>query len=221
MNTWADRIRSRMKELGLTQEELADKLGITRGAVTHYLAGRRVPPLSKFNEIAKVLKSDAAWLQFGTVVVSQPSIKTSNNATQTTAYRSIPILSWEQAAKNPQVRNLKQEDIKETIPHIFTDQLQWYALHVKGDSMVASSGSKSFHEGDIIIVDPIKEPKHGDFVIAVLPKAKEATFKQFVLDNGKLYLKPLNIQYPLLEITNKGCICGIVTQDLVNMQQGI
>lgn len=210
MNTWADRIRSRMKELGLTQEELADKLGITRGAVTHYLAGRRVPPLSKFNEIARVLKADAAWLQFGTVIEAQPATKTGKTAAHATAHRSIPILSWEQAAKNPQVKSLKQEDIKETIPHIFTDQLQWYALRVKGDSMVASSGSKSFHEGDVIVVDPDKEPKHGDFVIAVLPKAKEATFKQYVVDGGKKYLKPLNIQFPLVDFTTSLPILGVV-----------
>ena len=209
MNTWADRIRSRMKELGLTQEELADKLGITRGAVTHYLAGRRVPPLNKFNEIAKVLKADAAWLQFGTIVDAEPTTKTGKNS-QTTAHRSIPILSWEQAAKNPQLRNLKQEDIKETIPHIFTDQLQWYALRVKGDSMVATSGNKTFQEGDIIVIDPDRAPEHGDHVIAVLPKAKEATFKQYVIDGGIRYLKPLNTQYPLAKAEKQTIFCGVV-----------
>jgi SOS-response transcriptional repressor LexA len=214
MNTWADRIRSRMKELGLTQEELANKLGITRGAVTHYLAGRRVPPLSKFNEIARVLKADAAWLQFGTLVEAQSSSKTGKNVALSSAYRSIPILSWEQAAKNPQVSNLKQEDIKEAIPHIFTDHLQWYALRVKGDSMVASSGNKSFHEGDIIIVDTNAVPNDGDFVVASIGKSKEATLKQYVIDSGVQYLKPLNTQYPLLKIEKGTIIFAVVAHTL-------
>lgn len=210
MNTWADRIRSRMKELGLTQEELADKLGITRGAVTHYLAGRRVPPLSKFNEIARVLKADAAWLQFGTTVESQPSTKATMNAAHTSAYRSIPILSWEQAAKSPNVKNLKQEDISETVPHIFTDQLQWYALRVKGDSMTSVSGGKSFQDGDIILVNPDASPKDGDFVIAIIGKSKEATLKQFVIDGGIKYLKPLNTQYPISSFEKGTAIIAVV-----------
>jgi transcriptional regulator with XRE-family HTH domain len=54
MNTWATRIKSRMKELGLTQEVLAEKMGITRGAITHYLAGRREPPLRQFQKLATI-----------------------------------------------------------------------------------------------------------------------------------------------------------------------
>jgi SOS-response transcriptional repressor LexA len=209
MNNWTDRVRSRMKELNLTQEELAAKLGITRGAVTHYLAGRRVPPLKKFNELARMLKVDAAWLQFGTVPDVQKSGK---NIAPTIIHRSIPILSWEHAAKHPDVRNLKQDDINEYVPHIFTDQLHWYALRVNGDAMVASSGNKSFHEGSIIIVDPDKTPAHGDFVIAVLPKMKEATFKQYVVDGGINYLKPLNSQYPLTALEKITNFTGVVIQ---------
>jgi transcriptional regulator with XRE-family HTH domain len=39
MNTWASRIKTRMKELKITQEALANKMGITRGAITIWLAG--------------------------------------------------------------------------------------------------------------------------------------------------------------------------------------
>lgn len=203
MSTWADRIKSRMKELGLTQEELASKLGITRGAVTHYLAGRRVPPLRQFHSLAAVLKTDPAWLQFG---------KSNEGLKSTIAYRPIPILSWEQATQQTNPSKLKPEDIKEFIPHFFTDQLRWYALRVKGDSMVAMSGKKSFNEGDIIIVDPDKTAKHGDFIIAVLPRAKEVTFKQYVIDGGIEYLKPLNTQYPLVQISKGTSICGVVIE---------
>lgn len=41
-----------MKELGITQERLAERLGVTQGAVAHWLSGRREPPL---DTIAKVL----------------------------------------------------------------------------------------------------------------------------------------------------------------------
>lgn len=76
--------------------------------------------------------------------------------------------------------------------------------------MTSTQGKKSFHDGDIIIVDPEQTAKHGSFVVAVLPRAKEATFKQYDVDGGVKYLKPINPQYPLVEINEKTVICGVV-----------
>src|SRR5436190_24403025 len=96
--SWKTRIKSRMKELGLTQEELANKMGITRGAVTHYLAGRRVPPLNQFQKLAHVLKVDPAWLQYGvTALGDKPTSKSKTEGK--IAHHLIPILSWKQAAE--------------------------------------------------------------------------------------------------------------------------
>jgi SOS-response transcriptional repressor LexA len=213
MITWADRIRSKMKELGLTQEELAAKLSITRGAVTHYLAGRRVPPLAQFHKIAIVLKTTPAWLQFG--VSDADSQHTRPISTKSNIpYKQVPILSWEQASKQNAARDIARGKDYEYLPNIFTDQSHWYALRVKGDAMTATSGDKSFYEGDIIIIDEEKKPVHGDFVIAVLPRTKELTFKQYVLDGGTEFLKPLNQQYPLTKIQDKKYIRGVITHNI-------
>src|SRR5436190_2234736 len=154
--SWKTRIKSRMKELGLTQEELANKMGLTRGAVTHYLAGRRVPPLKQFQKLASILKTDPAWLQFGTNAknVSAPTKTVEKHEKISSKHFPIPVLSWNQAAQFIDVSKIKRSEIKEWLPHYFTDQIRWYALRIKGDSMISSVGhSKSFHEGDIIIID--------------------------------------------------------------------
>ena len=62
---WRDRVKDRLKVLGMTQEALARKIGVTRSAITHYLAGRRVPSLNQFEKLAEVLKANPSWLQFG------------------------------------------------------------------------------------------------------------------------------------------------------------
>ncbi|MBV9576552.1 MAG: helix-turn-helix domain-containing protein [Gammaproteobacteria bacterium] len=218
MNTWAIRIKSRMKELGMTQEELASKMGITRGAVTHYLAGRRVPPLKQFQKLASILKADPAWLQFGTAN-EMAAKKIIEKKEKTIAKLPVPILSWEQAAEFMNVAKMRHDEIKELIPHFCTDKSRWYALRIKGDSMTAPLGQhKNFHENDIIIVDPDREAKHNDFVIALLAKAKEVTFKQYVVDGGVQYLKPLNPQYPIIAIDKgthiSGVVVGCITQFL-------
>lgn len=178
MSSWSTRIKTRMKELEITQEVLARQMGITRGAITHYIAERRVPPLMQFKKLAAILKTDPAWLQFGTVSATKEITPVKKEKT-TAAQAPIPILSWNQVAELIDISKIRNDEIKEFVPHIYSDNKRWYALRVKGNSMIASSGySKSFHEGDIIIVDPDKTAEHGNYVIALLPKSKGATFKQ-------------------------------------------
>jgi SOS-response transcriptional repressor LexA len=203
-----------MQEIGITQEALANEMGITRGAITHYLAGRRVPPLNQFAKLAAILKVQPAWLQFGESKKEAPSYKPSvqKEKARKNAH-TLPILTWKDIANLAD--STPSDKTKEFLPHFSVDQPNWYGLKVVGDAMTAPSGqNKSFHEGDVIIIDPDKKATHGSFVIALLPRAKEATFKQYVIDGGVLYLKPLNPQYPLIEINKSTTICGVVIASL-------
>lgn len=217
MATWVDRIKLRMKELGMTQEVLAQKLGITRGAVTHYIAGRRVPPLKQFQKLAAVLKSDPAWLQFGGLPesIKASASKPTDLHKKSSKQFPIPIVSPKQITELTKVR---REETKNWLPHFHTDKENWYAMHVKGDSMTSPLGNSiSFQEGSLIIIDPDKEPTHGNFVIALLPKSNEATFKQYVNDGGIYYLKPLNPQYPITKIEKGTLICGVVVSCIMDL----
>jgi SOS-response transcriptional repressor LexA len=213
MTTWVERTKLRMQELGITQEALANKMGITRGAITHYLAGRRVPPLNQFTKLAAILKVQPAWLQFGVSKeepLYRPAVK--KEKMEKDSY-PLPILTWKEIADTAGA--ISRNKIKEFLPHFSVDQPNWYGLRVIGDAMTTPLGqNKNFHEGDIIIIDPDKKAAHGSFVIALLPRAKEATFKQYVVDGGVPYLKPLNPQYPLIETNKNTHICGVVVASL-------
>ncbi|MCK5866679.1 MAG: helix-turn-helix transcriptional regulator, partial [Marinobacter adhaerens] len=66
METWQDRVRSVMKEQGITQDALTYVLGVsTRGAVGHYLSGRREPSAAQLQSLAKFLKVNLNWLLTG------------------------------------------------------------------------------------------------------------------------------------------------------------
>jgi len=216
MNSLSARIKERMKALNMTQEMLAHKMGITRGAVTHYLAARRTPPLAQFNKLAAILKVDPAWLHNGTIIDKTIDPK-KNTEEKTIEKKSIPILTWEQVAHfvNP---NQFQAEIKEYVPNFFVDTPRWYALRIKNDVMTVPIGNHtSFKEKDIIIVDPDKTVEHGNFIIALLPRSKEATFKQYVIDGGASYLKPLNPQYPITSIDKGMHVCGVVIHTIVDV----
>lgn len=207
---WPDRVKKRLKELSMTQDDLAKKMEVTRGAIAHYLGGRRVPPTKQFQKLAEILKVDPVWLQYGVDQSNTenkkyfPEIDTLNPVTR------IPILSWKQIANTPDLENLDKLQISEYVPHLLTDELGHYALRVQGDAMTAPSAyMPSFREGDIIQVDQAKQPKHNDYVIAVLPGSDEAILRQYVAEGGKQYLKPLNQQYPLVDVDDGVRFCGV------------
>lgn len=51
------KIQKRRRELGITQEELADKLNLSRTHMGHIEQGRRSPSLDVLNKIARTLKT--------------------------------------------------------------------------------------------------------------------------------------------------------------------
>ena len=213
LKEWPDRIKLRMKALGLTQAALAEKMGMTRAAIGHYLSGRRVPPVKKYEKMAEILQTEAAWLQYGIALEIDPE-------TYTKRYKivddlptlfPIPILSWEQVDVIADTSLLDRDKVTEWVPRMYSDGLQSFALHVKGDSMVSPYGHMdSYREGDYVQFDNDHNPAHGKYVVAILPGAKEAIFRQYVIEGGIPYLKPLNPQYPLVQIDENTKICGVM-----------
>ena len=54
-----------MADHDLTHQELADTLGVTRGAATHYLNGRREPSIDQIIQIAAYLEISVGYLLAG------------------------------------------------------------------------------------------------------------------------------------------------------------
>lgn len=51
MEKWNDLAKAKMKQLKITQETLAERLGVTQGAVAHWLGGRREPDIATINKV--------------------------------------------------------------------------------------------------------------------------------------------------------------------------
>lgn len=65
METWNSRARTRLKEIELTQEWLAEQFDMTPGGMQKWLAGTRQPSLEDINRIAELLRCSPAWLTHG------------------------------------------------------------------------------------------------------------------------------------------------------------
>ena len=80
-----------------------------------------------------------------------------------------------------------------------------YALRVVGDSM-----APEFLDGHIVIVDPAMPVQSGAYV--VIDYDGETTFRQFIVDNERKFLRALNGAFPATEITKEYRVRGVVVQ---------
>lgn len=83
------RMRERREELGITQPELADMLGITKGAVSNYETGANTPKASMMYKIFKVLKCDANYLYQDDLAESESSMLPQDERNILRMYRAL------------------------------------------------------------------------------------------------------------------------------------
>lgn len=58
----AKRIREAMRDMNMTQQELADKSGIGKSSISHYVNGSNEPGNKSAYNMAKVLNVNPAWI---------------------------------------------------------------------------------------------------------------------------------------------------------------
>jgi repressor LexA len=64
-----------------------------------------------------------------------------------------------------------------------------FGLYVRGDSM----RDAALYEGDLLFIDPTKEPNNGEIVVALVHG--DPTVKRYYRENGTITLKPENKKY--------------------------
>ena len=135
------------------------------------------------------------------------------------AVTRVPLITWVQAGAFRGVEMYRPENPEDWITVVAPIGENGFALRIHGDSM-----SPEFIAGDIIIIDPDCQPYTGDFIVASMGNGEdtEATFKQFVRDGNRIYLKPLNPIYPVLDMTGvEFKVVGCVVQKIKVYKGGL
>jgi len=114
----------------------------------------------------------------------------------------VPLISWVRAGTWTDIEdNYLAGQADEWIePHRSSPGKRSFALEIEGDSMTGGLNGADFPPGSIIIVDPDRAPKAGDYVVAKDVTTQQATFKKLTTDGGRWFLRPLNPAYPTIEI---------------------
>lgn len=207
---------AKKKELGITQQSIADALDISQGAVGHYLNGRNALNAAVASVFAKLLGVSVADFSPSLAKdISDMSSVASENTSFAGHYShgsKYPVLSKVQAGawcEAVEPYTLKDIDLwLESDAHI---QGEAFWLQVDGDSMTAPAGL-SIPEGTFVLFDTGREAVNGSLVIAKLSDSNEATFKKLVIDGAQKYLKGLNPQWPLISVNGNCRIIGVAVE---------
>lgn len=211
MKTFGERLLNRRNELGLSQDELARKTGVSRVTISKIELGDSQDTRStNLFKIAEALQCSPRWLldgtQEGETMAARDNVGNPHPNNFSCRY---PKISWISAgAWN--VGDLPAYP-EEWISTDVNAGEHGFWLDVKGDSMT-SAGEFSILEGMEVLVAPGRDLHPGSYVVARLRDSGEATLKQYVIDAGQRFLKPLNPRYPLIPINGNCEVIGIVVE---------
>lgn len=198
----ASRIKQRRKELKLTQAQVGAHLGLSASAITQWERGVTRPNGENLLRLAQILKTTPHWITTG---------KGNENAVPAPRPEyAVPLISWVNAgAWCDSPDNYAPGDAEEWLPKPHNAGPHTFALKVINDSMESPyPGQRTYPGGTIIYVDPDKPVENGSRVVA--RTGGEYTFKTYVEDAGRKYLKPINPSYDKIDITEDVHICGVV-----------
>jgi transcriptional regulator with XRE-family HTH domain len=84
------RMRTKREQLGLSQQQFADMIGVSKGAVGQYDIGYTTPRPKRFERIAEVLGVTVEWLLTGNEAEEKVRAQTTNEMAALALLRAIP-----------------------------------------------------------------------------------------------------------------------------------
>lgn len=215
MNTLSERIRSRRKDLKMTQGDVAKKIGISRVSYTQWELGETNPNGENLLKVSQVLSCTPDWIVSGK---GTPRDIHDNVDAAPRLKGLVPLINEVQAGAWTDIKTgFDESEVQDWITTLQANGRYAFALRVRGDSMVNPSERRSLPEGMIVVVDPEKQAKHRSIVVARLADSDKATVKELVLDGDNHYLRPFNPQFPIIPITEGLVIIGTVVSATMDL----
>ena len=143
------KIRAHRDELGLTQAELADKLGLTYSSVSQWESGRATPRTPILRQLADLFDTTVADLMG----------EDAAEAAISGASRMVPLLGFAHMGEPCDEGNLADE--VEVPASIADAHPRGFMVHAQGGCM-----DNRFPHDALLLVDPDMEPVNGQPVLA-------------------------------------------------------
>lgn len=206
---------AKKKTLGLSQETLAEQMGMGQSGVAQLLNGANAINTTHAAQFAKILGvkvDDFSPTLASEIAAMFEAIANGRNHSSVFEY---PLLTEVQAGSFSAVNSYMAKDAKRWVSTTVKASNSSFWLEVSGHSMTAPPGVKpSFPEGMLILIDPEQDVEAGDFCVAGIYNDSEVTFKRFIREDGKPWLEPLNPnpRYQAIECSENCRIIGKVVK---------
>jgi SOS-response transcriptional repressor LexA len=174
---FGERIAMLLQQQKRSKAWLANKIGLSKQALNYLLNSSAKPKY--VNEISAALEANPEWLRTG-----KGTFLILSNDDQ--GIRQIPLLNIEAIGK------ADQEKIK-SLGTVTADQAypsSCFAVKLENTSM-----EPTFNQGSILIFDPSKKPRSGDFVVFSVEASGQVFFRQYYSDGDDIYLKSVDTMY--------------------------
>ena len=180
MATTGERIRDARKAKGMTQGELAEKIGVKTPAVYKYESGLVVNlKQDTIGRLAAALDVSPSWL-----MCMDGEMPMSPGMIPVPGMRRVPLVGAI-ACGTPTLAEQNIEGCVDMPEHIRAD----FALRCKGDSMI----NARIYDGDIVYIRQQEEVEHGEIAAVLIEDA--ATLKRVYLYDDHISLEAENPQY--------------------------
>ena len=182
-NNFANNLKAIREERKMSQQDIADKIGIDRSAISYWESGKSDPTMGNVVKLADILKVDILSLIGGNFNFDNAiPIEMDSDTIM------IPVLGTIKAGTPIEA----QEDILEyvDIPRSWTrGGKKFYGLFISGDSMYPK-----YNEKDIVIFEQNEDMELANGKdCAVMVNGFDATFKNVRLNQAGIQLIPLNM----------------------------
>ncbi len=182
------RLKYLREEANISQQYLADKIGISKSSINMYERGEREPGLETLEAIADFFNCDMDYLlgksDTKNKYLAKKNIPDASNIIPLPPTKKIPLLG-SIACGEP---ILAEENIDDYIK-LDKDVPADFALRCKGDSMI----NARIFDGDIVYIRQQPDVENGE--IAAVLIGNEATLKKVHKYPNKLVLSPCNPIY--------------------------
>ena len=182
-NNFSNNLKIIREERKISQQEIADKIGVDRSAISYWESGKSDPTMGNVVKLADILNVDILSLIGGDLSF--------DNATPVDVDSDtimIPVLGVIKAGTPIEA----QEDILEyvDIPKSWTKGgKKFYGLFISGDSM-----SPKYNEKDIVIFEQNEDLEMANGKdCAVMVNGFDATFKNVSINQAGITLVPFNL----------------------------
>ncbi len=179
--TFGEKLRAYREAHGLTQEQLAGKLGTSKQVISRYEKNQRSPKLSVASKYAQALSLPARYF------VDDTEVAIPSGFIPVPRMQRVPIVGAI-ACGDPITAEENVEGYAETPADRHVD----FALICKGDSMIDAG----IRDGDIVYIKKQPEVENGQ--IAAVRIDGEATLKRVYYSGDTLILQPANALFPPL-----------------------